>query len=294
MRRNGRKAGRAARTVPARVAVLASCITLIAIAIGPGTSSASANRGVLAPKGMPPSQVPTGNLAAAVQSIAGPNCGFGACYYYVGASQFTTATGASVVFTQAQPTVGVNDLHSLTEMAVESADGQQIVEVGWVVAEAVNGDSAPHLFVYHWVNGIPTCYNGCGFVASNVGMQAGGAVTVGRYGLFKILHANHRWTIMYDGLSVGYFPDSIWGGTFTNFGLVQVFGEVAASQTQPPKTEMGNGRFGSQPGSAVMAAFSLSGSSSARSLTHYVIGSDAYYDDGLLNTLVTRYGGPGS
>lgn len=47
---------------------------------------------------------------------------------------------------------------------VQSEDGRHIVEVGWTVDRELNGDAQPHLFVYHWVDGQATCYNGCGFV----------------------------------------------------------------------------------------------------------------------------------
>ena len=73
--------------------------------------------------------------------------------------------------------MATGDFHSLAELAVLSSDGQQIVEVGWTVDRGLNGDDDPHLFVFHWVDGVGTCYNGCGFVpitdGSNLGDAAG-------------------------------------------------------------------------------------------------------------------------
>src|SRR4051812_37172663 len=52
-------------------------------------------------------------------------------YLYVSGYQYAAATGASVTLQQVKPAVSAGDYHSLAELAVESADGRQIVEVGW-------------------------------------------------------------------------------------------------------------------------------------------------------------------
>jgi len=52
--------------------------------------------------------------------------------------------------------------HSLFEFSVQGGVGNgNIVEIGWFKN---TGYSGPHLFVYHWVNWMQTCYNGCGWV----------------------------------------------------------------------------------------------------------------------------------
>ena len=86
--------------------------------------------------------------------------------------------GQTGSLTQHQPYLGVNDYHTLAEISVESADLRQIVEVGWTVDRGVNGDSLPHLFVFHWVNGAPTCYYGCGFVPVQSPWSPGSPVSV--------------------------------------------------------------------------------------------------------------------
>ncbi len=84
-------------------------------------------------------------------------CVFNTCYYYVGAAEYKIkASGAQASFTQADQTLSPNDSHTLTEIAVESTKASQIVELGWTVDPSINGDSLPHLFVFHWVNG--TCW----------------------------------------------------------------------------------------------------------------------------------------
>ncbi|HEX5798310.1 MAG TPA: neprosin family prolyl endopeptidase, partial [Candidatus Saccharimonadales bacterium] len=88
-------------------------------------------------------------------------------YYYAGGSQAVVASGASATFSQASPEVNnsaTSHNHSLIEMAVQSANGNQTVEVGWNVDPIMYGDSKPHLFVFHWIDGEGTCYDACGFV----------------------------------------------------------------------------------------------------------------------------------
>lgn len=163
---------------------------------------------------------------AAVQSTSvrssAPICYYGACYSYVAARQFVTASGAAVVMRQERPELDPTDPsgHTLQELAVQSADAQQIVEVGWTVDRGLNGDSAPHLFVYHWVNGQTTCYNGCGFVRTSTKVRPGMRVTPGRTAALGIRFHDKGWWVMYDGQSVGYYPARLWSGGFTRAGLV--------------------------------------------------------------------------
>ena len=223
-----------------------------------------------------------------------PVCNGGSCFYYVGASQAgITATGAVVSITQAQPVVGASDSHSLTELAVESADGQQIVEVGWIVAQAVNGDSAPHLFVFHWVNGVASCYNACGFVSTPGTFTVGQTLPVGVVGKFTIHHSTKGWITLYNGSQFGYFPNSLWGGTFTNPSLVQIFGEVASSPTAPPTSQMGNGILGSSTSLALIKSFSLEGSVNTPALSPYLVGDATIYNYGFATSTGLHYGDSG-
>ena len=241
----------------------------------------------------PPVVPPTNHLPANCENEQDA-----ACFYYVDGEQAAVATGASVSITQADPAVGPNDQHALAEMAIESADGQQIVEVGWIVAEGVNGDSLPHLFTYHWVKGGATCYNlGCGFVpSSGAKVPTGGKVMIDKTGTFKMAYAKGRWVVTYDGSEVGYFPESLWtnaGVRFTKAALVQVFGEVAGSEITDPTTQMGNGTFGSTPASAVFNAFTLLGSSTKPNLYVYDT-APTWYDFGQPSKVGFHFGGPGA
>jgi len=209
-----------------------------------------------------------------------------------------TATGASVSITQNHPKVAVNDYHSLAELAVESSDGEQIVEIGWIVATDVNGDSRTHLFVYHWVNGSGSCYNGCGFVSTSTKYTAGGLVKVGTVGTYSIHYSKGKWILTYDGVKLGYFPESLWSGTFKSIGLVQAVGELASCSATRPSSQIGNGIEGTSSKAADLTKFSLIGASTTPTLSYSTIGAPAVYKIGHDAPTCTAschmtFGGPG-
>jgi len=184
------------------------------------------------------------------------------CYYY-GQGQATVAssTTSSANLTVWKPTVTAGDFHSLVELSVADSTQNNIVEVGWGVDLGVNGDSNPHLFVYHWVNGASTCYNACGWVdnALNTTLNAGSTLTPSTSGGTTITlrtgishqavacgaSAGGWWVTAYYSTGtaayIGCFPDSLWTSpTFTSFTRILAFGEVAANTTSPT-TQMGSG-----------------------------------------------------
>ena len=57
---------------------------------------------------------------------------------------------------------------------------------------------------------------------------------------FGIQYFNDAWWIAYDSEWIGYFPGNLWDDKYTESGLIQWFGEVAASSLKPC-TEMGTG-----------------------------------------------------
>jgi len=229
----------------------------------------------------------------------------GPFYWYAGAYQYTTqAQGTQAFLSQPLPFLNTSaDYHTLGELAVETSDGLQIVEVGWTVDAVLNGDTNPHLFVYHWVNGNSTCYNGCGWVQVSTTRSPGMTLTVTTTAQeFDIQHkSDGNWWVGYQGEWIGYFPDSLWSGSFTSAGLVQWFGEVA-SGTNPlttPTTEMGNGQFSSQSTAAFMSPvkiYNSSGSLVKASLTMTTPTDSSLYNDTNTSNNKTasfRYGGPG-
>ncbi|MDH6133314.1 hypothetical protein P3T37_002709 [Kitasatospora sp. MAA4] len=192
----------------------------------------------------------------------------GAWFSYVSGQQITQAAGAGVTMMQATPYVASPQGHSLQELSLQDANQQSTIEVGWTVDPQVNGDYLPHLFVFHWVNGQVSCYNGCGFVpATGTGAWAGMPVTSGSTATFQISHdsGSQAWWIYYNGHAVGDFPDALWqdpathADTFTSAQLVSAFGEVADPE-QASGSWMGNGSCGTWSNSSAISDYQLYGS----------------------------------
>lgn len=191
------------------------------------------------PKGRPGQGSPPVQRAS---SAAPPSTTTAAAYYYAGAFQYVNSPGSSAFYTQHVPWLMPADSHSLAEMAVQSTDRRQIVEVGWIIDRAGYGDENLHLFVYHWVNGVETCYNGCGWVQSSATRFPGMKLTYdGTASQYMINFRDGNWWIGYQGEWIGFFPGSLWSGTYTAGGLIQWFGELAADPaTVPPLSSIGN------------------------------------------------------
>jgi len=160
-------------------------------------------------------------------------------FHYAVGTQIGETDGTWANLSIAKPYLAHGDYHTLTEIAVQSADGRQIVEVGWTVDRAVNGDDDPHLFVYYWKDREPSCYNACGFEVYSRTIKPGDTLPTGGQKRFGIQHFDGVWWIAYDSEWIGYFPDRLWNHQYTRGGLTQWFGEVAAASPHPC-TDMGN------------------------------------------------------
>ena len=235
------------RTAHFATAVLAAVAVLGGTAFSPAAAGATPQQPVASqytPKGKPP---PIGGAAGSPKAVPGSSVAPDAfAVYHSAAYQYAVADGAHGFYSVAKPAVATSDSHSLAELAVESSDGQQIVEIGWTVDRGLNGDDDPHLFAYHWVDGVPTCYNGCGFVPitfDDSGVAVGMTLPVSATDVqeFWVEHQFNVWYVGYNSHYVGYFPDSLWGGRFTKIGLTQWFGEVASAPISSPCSQMGNG-----------------------------------------------------
>jgi hypothetical protein len=178
-------------------------------------------------------------------------------YFYNSGIQSTVMGGLTANLRIEKPWIDpVYGYHTLAELAAikNTANGRQIVEIGWTVDSLLNGDDDPHMFVYHWVNGQETCYNGCGFVrytgllASPLGPGDTLPTSVAKKFIIQINALDGSWWVGYDNKWVGYFPAAEWTGaspaaSFTATDEVQAFGEVATS-TNSPCTDMGSGDQG--------------------------------------------------
>lgn len=222
------------------------------------------------------------------------NCYYGACYDYVSGYQYVSSSGAYATFALARPEVDPRDSssHSLQELAVQSADGRQIVEVGWVVSKGINGDTLPHLFVYHWVNGQATCYNRCGFVSTSSAIKPGMRLPTYGTRTMQINHVSSRWEIRVNGTLIGYYPDSLWRGAYKRAGLIQTFGEVAALKS-PTCVDMGNGRYASSTAASRIQGVKVLGTTTRTSL-NLLVTRPTSYTSKVLSTTAFRLGGPGS
>lgn len=200
------------------------------------------------PKGV---QAPKGNPDRAHTSLVA--CG-SPCYSYAAKKDHFLATPADGVSISTQifkPTLLASDSHTLWEVTAESDDGQQVIEVGATNDTLVCGSLAnsPCLFTFAWVNGVPKCYNGCGFTPA-VGCAPycmGSPITslVGQTKAFNIQYISGAWWVAFDGAWRGAWPGTLWSAaptpvTFTQTTFVQAFDEIAANN-DPTETDMGSG-----------------------------------------------------
>jgi hypothetical protein len=264
----------------------------LAVALGPLAPAAGAAS--VAPPPVPPA----GSAADSTSGSAAdsPICWYGACYDYVYGQQTTETTGISVLMKIADPRLNPadGDGHSLQEISLQNSDQTSTVEIGWTVDDGLNGDYLPHLFVYHWVDGQESCYNGCGFVQVSHRVQPGMALYANEAARFAIREVRGDWWVYFGNEAVGYFPGSLWGGTYTKAQLVSAFGEVAQSTTDVPScTAMGNGRFGSSPASSWIRDYRIYDSPDAPDLTVRETSPD-HYDYGKVTATSFNLGGPGT
>lgn len=206
------------------------------------------------------------------------------------------SSGAGAKMLQANPALAAGDAHTLGEIGVSSADGRQIVEIGWHVDPLVNNDVQPRLFVFHWVDGMPTCYNGCGFVEMSTTHRPGMRVTPGQLADYAIELRGTDWWLAYQGVDLGYFPGSLWPNGYTASGHVQWFGEVAAERAEPC-TEMGTGVKGLDPAAAKMTDLYLVRRGGMREPANAAAGTvtnSAFYDLGQQTPTSFAFGGPGA
>lgn len=268
--------GTAALTAPAQAAPVnpgAGATTVAQSGIGKGRPPVIGDRGTRTAPG-------TSSLSALAVT-----------YLYGSGYQYATADGAYGYFKVARPALAAADSHTLAELAVQSADGQQIVEIGWTVDRSLYGDTNPRLFVFHWINGTPTCYNACGFVRYDTSIAPGMLLTNGGTYQFTIQHYQGNWWIGLNTKWLGYYPDSRWGGTYTKAGLVQWFGEVAAGSATPC-TDMGNGQFASSTTAASITSLAFIGGPAVNISTLQT--HPTMYTALRTSANSLRYGGPGA
>ena len=169
---------------------------------------------------------------------------FGSCFYYATASELRVADGGGTTFTIEDPTLdnsGGGGGHSIGEIAVMGTGGAGAglddVEMGFSVSPDQFGDSRPHLFVYHWINGNETCYNTCAWNQYSNTYSPGMDLTplVGQPVYIGWVHFRNAWWGWFNDQWLGYINDSEWNSTFTRTAQIQWYGEVASNNGIPQK-----------------------------------------------------------
>jgi hypothetical protein len=227
-------------------------------------------------------------------------------YHYASTYQYAESDGSYANMVIWNPKLGEEDYHTLAEIAVQTKEGDQTVEVGWTVDRGVNnGSEEPHLFVYHWVDGKASCYNACGFRQYSKTVFPGDKLPTGVAKRFGIQFFNDAWWVAYDSEWIGYFPADLWKkNPFTRTGLVQWFGEVATS-SEKPCSEMGTGVAADdaekgEEGAGRFGTISLLNSPDAVSVEMFSQSPGFAPTKGIYPTVVakskrtSRYGGPGA
>ena len=217
-------------------------------------------------------------------------------YYYAGVIKAggTSGYGVGAKIRIENPTVVFADDMVTSQISLVKGPGNDsVVELGyrkWQTAQ-------PTLLVGHWVNG--SFMNATGFVQVSAAFTPGMSLAsyVGQRVAFEIRNIAGDWWVWFDQEWVGYFPGSLWKGSFTNGDWAHWYGEVYSGLPHfPPLTDMGNGRFGADPLAAYIDRMYLCTSTASCSLISGASRSETnagyyslFYDGGHY----LRHGGPG-
>lgn len=267
-------------------------------------------QGVKAPKGSP-SEAPKGlpNKLSAKAPLT-PNPGY---KYATGAQPLSVAEaadGVSVDMSVSKPFLAdtqQGDSHSVLELAVQAPDPitslRNVNEIGVNVDPTVNGDKDPHLFVYHWINGAETCYNGCGwFDAVGCSPCAGDALTgdIGTTKKFEWQHIGTAWWARYNNNYVGAYPDSEWASGFTKIRTVQAFGELYVANSNNNSddgdescSDMGSGALAGAGASTNIQNYTLTNSMATPNFQQSVTSVPGIWGYTQPSPTYIRVGGPG-
>jgi hypothetical protein len=300
---------------------VASCVRAVSIALPPapgtsdepGTTAPPALAGTRrpCPEGFVPSpagrrgpkQLP-GRPAVRTEADDEPGNGddgmlaaaWGADYHYATGYQWTWSRGAVVWMNQYRPWLSTADFHTLGELAAQGVNTGNIVEVGWTIDRGLYGDDYPHLFVFHWVNNQPGCYNGCGYVQVSPYYYPGmWTAWDGSAHQFVAQWYQGNWWLAYDGVWMGYYPGWLWGGGHNETSLVQAFGEVAVAPGTTPCTDMGwyNHGTGGASRAAMHTIYLLGDGNAWWANLGYFQDQWWWYNVGAVNGTAFYYGGPG-
>lgn len=289
-----------------RVLAVASAVSLILIMALPSSAHATSS-------------------AQATQSVNHPTCDKnGGCWWYVKGRQTTFSqapVGIQAYLSIERPAVqgavlgGQHSLAAISIQTVKNGETYNAIELGWAVAPALYTDEEPHLFAFDVRNGAQTtpqgaqCWQdptGCGWFAKpgakhHLGENLPPAYGSGVTHPFAILFSGGNWWVNYDNEWIGYFKGSYWNSAFTQGSNLQWYGEVqTVGFPSGACTEMGDGRFGTQAGAAIVGAMGYWMGAKhtfawARAQEDTDYGNPTFYNMGNHSTQFTSftYGGPG-
>ena len=182
------------------------------------------------------------------------------------------ANGASVTLDITKPKLSKDDYHVITELNVSSnmVNGSKI-EVGYIVSNYFGMSPEPKLVVFNWIDGIPKCFNGCGYVQVSKNYRPGMNLTPNTKMHFKIIKEGTRWNVYVNNEVMGYYPMKLWNNKFTSINYMSAYGEIAGSKSQAT-SEMGNGRYGTSKKAARITDFMSIASKKPHHFNFSVIG----------------------
>ncbi len=217
-------------------------------------------------------------------------------YWYAGVMKPTesfnrSGVGAMVLITNP----AVYDQYDMVtgQMSIVQGSNYHLVEIGlrkfW--------DAFPRLMISQWNHG--QFQDATGFVRVH-GTYGPGMPLSNYYGYavqHYIRYDNGNWWVWFNDGWVGYFPGSIWSGTFTSGNMAHFYGEVYSAQSRiPPITDMGNGQYSTSAGAAYMQNMCMHG---ADSTCHWLVNgwrsetNAAHYSLSYWNGSFMRFGGNG-
>lgn len=186
---------------------------------------------------------------------------------------------------------GIDDTYGPTSYSTQ--------EFGWNVDFGLYGDLEPHLFVFHFDRGNPTCYNRCGGWVPYTNVIGPGSVVTHNdaFHVYVIQRYGSNWWFYYDGYWLGYLPSSAYPTYFnTGFTRMDAGGEVSSSAPNTC-TDMGNaGLPGTIPGAAAwqyVYRVRGDGVSEWANFSPIETDPDQYRTGGWVGRYQFRYGGGG-
>jgi len=241
--------------VPGAVAALA-LTAVLGCAVGCAGRSLAGESGLQPPEIAPPALIARGAPSGAGHVAVAIASGEGRPMRWTraGAWRRESVRGIAARVQVTRPVVA-GDEHSLVEVEAQLGPraARHAVELGIRTSPVEYRDGEPHLFVFAWVAGRRTCYDGCGWRGAGASVRPGEALG-GRIGtevtLGLVLHQGAWWAWM-DSEWLGAFPLDVWEGAFSEAEGLQWFGEVYAPGGQP-RSEMGNGLGATSPGAATI------------------------------------------